>query len=75
MEELCAVLGLSHTFLLTAPTGIAASNIGGATIHSVLNLTKNYDTLSNEGKAKIAHRLRAVSYLVIWAILAFPSLE
>ena len=59
------------TVLLAAPTGLAAFNIGGSTIHSALGITTNENRsaqmkpLSDELKSKYAIRLESLKFIII----------
>ena len=59
------------TVLLAAPTGLAAFNIGGSTIHSALGITTNENRsaqmkpLSDELKSKYAIRLESLKFVII----------
>ena len=55
--------------LLTAPTGVAAYNIHGCTIHSALSITTNvrlpYQPLGEEKISTLRHKLRQLQILVV----------
>ena len=59
------------TVLLAAPTGLAAFNIGGSTIHSALGITTNENRsaqmkpLSDELRNKYAIRLESLKFVII----------
>ena len=59
------------TVLLAAPTGLAAFNIGGSTIHTALGITTNENRsaqmkpLSDELKSKYAIRLECLKFVII----------
>jgi len=54
--------------LLLAPTGVAAVNIGGATIHSKLHIPRsndNFESLSGGCARKFINDMKSVKFLVI----------
>ena len=53
-------IGRPYDFAFTAPTGVAAANIGGSTIYSELSLSTKYETLLNprsQALPKLTERL------------------
>jgi len=69
-DRLCTMAGSGSEppVLVIAPTGVAAFNINGATIHSTLSIpifnTKNFDLDGNRLK-QLQERLQNVIYLII----------
>ena len=60
--------GSKHLALVIAPTGVAAFNINGATIHSMLSIPimnkNNYD-LDGKRLKQLQERLQNITYLII----------
>lgn len=58
----------TNSFLLLAPTGVAATNIDGATIHSVLKIPiqmNRFKPLSGERAREFCNVMESVSFLII----------
>ena len=68
LQEMARNHGITKSpILVLAPTGIAAFNIHGKTIHSALSIQvsrKNFD-LNGERLKDLQNRLEGVSYLII----------
>jgi len=68
--QLCRMAGAGSKspILVIAPTGVAAFNINGSTIHSALSipiLKENNDELNGEKLKQLQDRLQNVTYLII----------
>ena len=63
----CSKQLLSHKVQVTAPTGVAAFNVQGCTLHSLLQLpTKGeFKDLEGESLHKIQQSLKEVQYIII----------
>lgn len=65
LREYFDMQGESRCFRLAAYTGVAARNIGGATLHALLQLNESGRTMSNKAKRDLAAMWDGVDYLFI----------
>lgn len=66
INVMCSVFN-NHSYLIAAPTGRAAHNVCGVTLHSLLSLGTRVwkETLTNEPLKRIQDRFLNVKYLII----------
>ena len=55
----------SHRFVVVAPTGSAASLLGGSTYHYMFGINDNSDQISNVQLAQVKSRLEGVQYIFL----------
>lgn len=59
--------GMNETIFVTAPSGAAACNVGGSTLHSfaIIKVRAEWHSLTKEDKVKLRNRLRHLLVLII----------